>query len=594
MAAQAYYAVLTADTSVNTVTGRISKANAGFGTSLLVSGSATMPKRGTRTPVTVGDGDLALLKFNFATFPAGTTGSQVKSAILTVYVNNVRFSSGTTSGTVSVYPVNSGAWTEFVPPYIVGSTAKQPVGSASVTLGTTAIASAPVVAATKTTFSSKGSFLTFDVTAQVQAWLTTPGSDDGLAIVTTNAVIVSLDSKENTSTGHMATLSTELSLTGPTGATGPIGPQGVVGPAGPIGLQGLTGAQGLIGLTGPQGPAGVAGAAGSAGVTGSTGAQGTTGATGPAGPQGIQGPAGPLEPGALSDSLIATLSWGHPSVTTIPNVGNSPRGLCFDGNFIWVTLFGDNKVAKVNATTGAIVASVSVGTGPIAVCFDGTDIWVANSTSNNVSEIDPSSNAVLKTISVGTGPSGICSDGTNIWTANSGANTVTKVTPGNPPTTATINVDRQPTGICFDGTSVWTANKKGDLASELLGSDTLSQINVATSVVVTAAVGLGADAVCFDGMNLWSANSGGGTVNKVSKSILTNSVITVGTTPSCVCYDGFNIWCANSGSNSVSKIEASSNTVTETVIVGNNPSGICFDGTHIWVTNSTDGSLSVF
>ena len=99
-------------------------------------------------------------------------------------------------------------------------------------------------------------FYTVDVTALVQGWITTPASNNGIALSAPAASMV-LDSKENDATGHPAQL--DITLAGPQGPIGPMGLPGATGSAGPVGPQGLPGIQGPVGPVGLTGPAGATG-----------------------------------------------------------------------------------------------------------------------------------------------------------------------------------------------------------------------------------------------------------------------------------------------------------------------------------------------
>ncbi len=175
----------------------------------------------------VGNGNTALLQFNLSSLPAGTTASQIASATLRVYVNRVY-----APGTITLHPISS-AWNEMS----ATASAAPTLGAASGTFGAT----------------QGYAFYAVDVTALVQGWVSTPSSNDGIAL-TSSAGSVVLDSKENDATGHPAQLDITLA--------GPQGPQGLTGPVGPQGPVGATGLQGPIGPTGPQGPIGVTGATG--------------------------------------------------------------------------------------------------------------------------------------------------------------------------------------------------------------------------------------------------------------------------------------------------------------------------------------------
>jgi hypothetical protein len=112
-----------------------------------------------------------------------------------------------------------------------------------------------------------GQFVSVDVTNQVQAWLSTPASNNGFALASAAADVL-FDSKENDETGHAPRLDVTLVNQGPQGIQRVQGIQGIPG------IAGLQGAAGLAGPIGPQGPQGIQGLTGPAGATGAPGPQG--------------------------------------------------------------------------------------------------------------------------------------------------------------------------------------------------------------------------------------------------------------------------------------------------------------------------------
>ena len=223
-------ALLVADAHVNSA---LPDVNSGAVSNLNVGGSYT-----------------TLVQFDLSTLPSGTAAANVSRALLRLYLNRVD-----AAGTVTVAPLTAG-WGE----YSVTS-ATQPAASS-------AVGSVPVSAA--------GAFVVVDVTDTVRGWITTPSTNNGLRLISSDAQ-VQFDSKENDLTAHPPELEIDLVDQGPAGPTGPQGPAGTQGPAG---LQGQAGPQGLTGAQGPQGP------------QGPTGPQGTTGADGASGPQGPAGAPG--------------------------------------------------------------------------------------------------------------------------------------------------------------------------------------------------------------------------------------------------------------------------------------------------------------
>ena len=218
----------------------------------------------------IGGGTTALLRFDLSTLPAGFTAAKLVKANLKLFVNRIG-----AAGAIEVVALNS-AWDE-----------------ASVTAATQP-ANAGAGSGINLPVTRAGQYLSVDVTALVKQWINNPGVAYGIALqpaLSAPGTVVFLDSKENTSTAHVASLDLILAdqgPVGPQGATGPKGDKGDKGDPGPQGQRGATGATGATGMTGASG------ATGAQGPKGDTGPVGPVGATGAKGNTGAQGPAGPL------------------------------------------------------------------------------------------------------------------------------------------------------------------------------------------------------------------------------------------------------------------------------------------------------------
>jgi hypothetical protein len=124
---------------------------------------------------------------------------------------------------------------------------------------------------------------------------------------------------------------------------------------------------------------------------------------------------------------IALLKWYGANQVTTFGVGNSPRGVAFDGANIWVANSVSDTVTKRRTSDGFLLGTYNVGAFPHGVAFDGANIWVTNYNSDNVTKLRASDGAVIGTYSVGAGPEGVAFDGANIWVANSASGTLTKL-----------------------------------------------------------------------------------------------------------------------------------------------------------------------
>ena len=221
---------------------------------------------GTRSNLEVSTSCTAYLQFGL-NLPSGTTSSQVSKAVMYVYVNRLY-----TTGTLSVAALTS-SFTENTVTYSSGKPTASGTTSASATV------------------SISGAYVAFDVTALVQGWVTTPASNDGVALTTTAADVL-LDSKENDLTGHAAYLDITLANSGPAGtaATVSIGTvsTGSPGSSASVTNSGTSSAAvlnftipaGATGATGANGPQGPTGNVGTVTVTNGNGATGTASVSG--------------------------------------------------------------------------------------------------------------------------------------------------------------------------------------------------------------------------------------------------------------------------------------------------------------------------
>ena len=254
-----------------------------------ISSAAPAGNYGTAGTLNIASGNAALVQFDLSSIPPSST---VPVAYLRIYVDKV-----TTGGSLSFSQVTS-AW-----------------GETSVTFPGPSIA-APFATVAVTTANT---FVLVDVTALVNGWLASPSTNFGIEIAGAGGTTVFLDSKENTSTSHPATLQvTVTGPAGPVGATGPQGPTGATGATGAVGPSGPKGATGAVGATGPFGPTGAIGPSGAPGFAGAAGANGATGAVGPTGPTGASGAQGFAGAAGVTGATGAVGAMGAAGATGAP------------------------------------------------------------------------------------------------------------------------------------------------------------------------------------------------------------------------------------------------------------------------------------
>ena len=139
---------------------------------------------------------------------------------------------------------------------------------------------------------------------------------------------------------------------------------------------------------------------------------------------------------------------------------------------VWV-VDASGLVARVNPTTGKVIAEVQVGTNATAIAAGEGAVWVASPLDDTVSQIDPT-NAVT-TIRVGHGPSGIAAGAGAVWVTNRYDDTVQRINPQTGSVVTTIPVGSSPEAVAVVAGAVWVADSH---------DGTVARIDPATNKVV--------------------------------------------------------------------------------------------------------------
>jgi len=174
---------------------------------------------------------------------------------------------------------------------------------------------------------------------------------------------------------------------------------------------------------------------------------------------------------ASDGTILATIPVGTSGVS-------NPRLLAYDpsANCIWVTVGGDNKVDKIDATTATIVGQYAVPGFPYAISFDGSCMWVTQASLNTVAKIRTSDGSILGTYNAGVAPNGMAFDGTFIWITDqvyTGAPpfpmttvcTVTQLRASDGSLVATHQVGERPQWVTAGGGYLWVTNGSDNTVS---------------------------------------------------------------------------------------------------------------------------------
>lgn len=135
-----------------------------------------------------------------------------------------------------------------------------------------------------------------------------------------------------------------------------------------------------------------------------------------------------------------------------------PEDVAWDGTSIWAVDNGDLKLLQIDPETGDIIKSKEApGDDPTGLTFDGTSLWVADATDMKLYQIDPATGDVLKTLEApGTLPSGLAFDGQFLWLADPMESRIFKIRPSSGAVEDIIaSFTGDPVGLAFDGQYLW-------------------------------------------------------------------------------------------------------------------------------------------
>jgi YVTN family beta-propeller protein len=295
------------------------------------------------------------------------------------------------------------------------------------------------------------------------------------------------------------------------------------------------------------------------------------------------------------------------------DVGRDPSGVAFsvDGSRAYVTNQYDKTVSVINASNGAVLATIAVPYAPTAVVVSpaadknlayvamSTGVAVIDTATNKVADLKPSTPTV-DVITVGSSPSAIAINplGTRLYVSNGGSSTVSVVDTVTNLEITKVSVGSQPSGLAVsaDGTKVYALSR---------ATNKVTVFSTANNQVIgSAAVGASPRGIVLssDGQVGYVTNYTSGTVTVLNTSAPTpvfTKTLTVGTQPEGVAMskDGSLVYVAN-GRDTVSVINTATNTVIGSAVPigGTGTSGahaIAVSGNTMYVTDHVEDWVRV-
>ena len=149
-------------------------------------------------------------------------------------------------------------------------------------------------------------------------------------------------------------------------------------------------------------------------------------------------------------------------ISSFASPSTYPRGLAFDGTYLWNADASPGMIYKLNASGTVIASFSSPSTYPRGLAFDGTYLWNADSNTDIIYKLNTSGTVIFSFLSPSTGPAGLTWDGTYLLNADENKDRIYKLNTSGTVIFSFLSPSIGPTGLTWDGTYLWNADEDAD------------------------------------------------------------------------------------------------------------------------------------
>jgi YVTN family beta-propeller protein len=279
----------------------------------------------------------------------------------------------------------------------------------------------------------------------------------------------------------------------------------------------------------------------------------------------------------LLDSSLPTASPVGSRLIDQIEVGKGPCALTSDGNDVWISALGDDDVARIDASTGRVVARLPVMTQPCGIAYVDGRLWVGGG-SGSVVDADPMSGQIAHRVELDASIWDLQPGFDSIWVTDRERGELVRISASTAEVLTRIDIGGSAEGIAITADAVWVASE--------MDHDVVRVDPRTNTVVATVALPAGPDwfAVAPDG--LWVTLTEAGEAIRIDEDA--NAVATrvkVGPQPLDPAIVAGAVWIADGIDGTLTVLDAKSGEVLAQLAV---KTGAATDG--LWVAEAAAGA----
>jgi streptogramin lyase len=269
-------------------------------------------------------------------------------------------------------------------------------------------------------------------------------------------------------------------------------------------------------------------------------------------------------------------------------VGTAPYNVAAGFGSVWVAV--DGGLARLDPTTGTVIAHIAVGGRPWGVATGEGAVWAGNYTNGTVARVDPATNSVTWRVTLTTdlgeaSPVGVAAGGGSVWAADKAGDEIWRLAPATGAVLGVAHVGDAHEFVGVGEGAVWVSSEDG----------TVGKLDPATGAVTKLiSAGSDGDFLGFSPGAVWVTNYRTESLWRLDPA--TGAVaakLNIGDTGAQgVAFDGSALWVAMYHSGQVWRVDPTTGRVLRRVVVGEEPRGLVVAAGSVWTANSLSGTVS--